>query len=125
MPYPFSTGISDTVPRRFFFLQTGSNTDTITRHHYHHFPTLSLEHLSLSLRSNLVPHSLLTYSILDHNYLGPRLYAISLSLLLMRLVILKYRSLPEIVKDRKENERFVDNFAICNNFSKIHFHSTN
>jgi hypothetical protein len=31
-------------------LQAGSNTTMITRHHYHHFPTLSLEHLSLSLK---------------------------------------------------------------------------
>jgi GH18 family chitinase len=44
----FSQGISDTVPRRFW-LQTGSNTATITRHHYNHFPPLSLEHLNLCI----------------------------------------------------------------------------
>jgi hypothetical protein len=60
----FSTGISDTVPRKFL-LQTGSNTATITRHHRHHFLTLSLEHLHLSHRSNLVLHC---------NYLQPLLY---------------------------------------------------
>jgi hypothetical protein len=55
----FSTGISDTVPSRFL-LQAGSNTAKVTRHHFHHFPTLSLEHLSLSLGpSNLALHSLL------------------------------------------------------------------
>jgi hypothetical protein len=53
--------ISETVPRRFL-LQTGSNTTLITRHHCHLFPTLSLEHLSLSLKSNLALHSLLTLS---------------------------------------------------------------
>jgi hypothetical protein len=43
-----------------FFLQTGRNTTTITRHHFHHFPTFSLERLSISLKSNLALHSLLT-----------------------------------------------------------------
>jgi hypothetical protein len=47
----FSTGISETVARRFL-LQKGSNTTTISSHHCHHFPTLSLEHLSLPLKSN-------------------------------------------------------------------------
>jgi hypothetical protein len=42
----FSTGISDTVPRRFLlqgfiWLQAGSNTTTITRHHCHHFGTMA------------------------------------------------------------------------------------
>jgi hypothetical protein len=55
----FSTGISDTVPCRCL-LQTGCNTTTITRHHCHHFPTLSQEHLSLSLKSNLAQDSLFT-----------------------------------------------------------------
>jgi hypothetical protein len=32
----------------------------ITRHHHHHFPTLSLEHLSLALKLPTL-HSLLTY----------------------------------------------------------------
>jgi hypothetical protein len=53
----FSTGISDTVPHRFLH-QTGSNAAMITRHHCHHFPTLSLEHLSLSLRSSIALHSM-------------------------------------------------------------------
>jgi hypothetical protein len=44
----FSTGISYTVPRRFL-LQAGSTTTTFTRHHYHHFPFLSLKYLNLSL----------------------------------------------------------------------------
>jgi hypothetical protein len=57
----FPTGISDTISGRFL-LQTRSNTTTVTRHHCHHFPTFSLEHLSLSLRSNLALHSLLTLS---------------------------------------------------------------
>jgi hypothetical protein len=64
----FSTGISDAVPCRFL-LQTGSNTTTITGHHYHHFPTLSLEHLNLSLRSNLALHFLRAYYTLDSKYL--------------------------------------------------------
>jgi hypothetical protein len=39
-----STGNSDTVPNRFFVVLTGRNTTMICiRHHYHHFPTLSLE----------------------------------------------------------------------------------
>jgi hypothetical protein len=45
----FPTGISDTVPHRLW-LRAGSNTTMITRHHHHHFPTLSLEHLGLSLK---------------------------------------------------------------------------
>jgi hypothetical protein len=57
----FSMGISNNVPRRFL-LQTGSNTTTFARHHCHHFPTLSLEHLSLALKSNLALHPLLTLS---------------------------------------------------------------
>jgi hypothetical protein len=44
-----STGISDTVPHRLL-LQAGSINTMITRHHHHHFPTLSLEHLRLSLK---------------------------------------------------------------------------
>jgi hypothetical protein len=52
--YLFSTGISDTVPRRFF-LQAGINTTTITRHHYLHFHTFLLEHLILSLEATCVP----------------------------------------------------------------------
>jgi hypothetical protein len=40
----FSAGISGTIPSRFL-LQTGRNATTLTRHHFHHFPTLSLEHL--------------------------------------------------------------------------------
>jgi hypothetical protein len=64
----FSTGISDTVPRRFL-LQTGSNTIFITRHHYNHFPTLSLEHLNLVLDCPTSP-TLLSYSNLNPNYLG-------------------------------------------------------
>jgi hypothetical protein len=44
------------------FATLGSNNTTISRHHCHHFPTLSLEHLSLSLKSNLALHSLLTLS---------------------------------------------------------------
>jgi hypothetical protein len=65
----FSTGISDTIPRRFL-LQVGSNTTTITSLHCDHFPTLSQEHLSLSLKSNLSLHSLLTLSYVDAKYLG-------------------------------------------------------
>jgi hypothetical protein len=42
--YFFPTGISDIVPHRLL-LQAGSNTTMITRHHNHHFPTLSLEHI--------------------------------------------------------------------------------
>jgi hypothetical protein len=53
--------VRDTVLGRFF-LQTGNITATISRHHYCHFPTLSLEHLNLSLRSNLALHSLHTLS---------------------------------------------------------------
>jgi hypothetical protein len=60
-----------------FFLKTGCNTTTIARHHGHHYPTLSQEHLSLSLKSNLstcIPSSALcTYFILDPKYLGLRL----------------------------------------------------
>jgi hypothetical protein len=37
------------APHRLL-LQSGSNTTMITRHHHHHFPTLSLAHLSLSLK---------------------------------------------------------------------------
>jgi hypothetical protein len=44
----FPTGISDTVSHRLL-IQAGSNTTMITRHHPHHFPTESLEHLNLSL----------------------------------------------------------------------------
>jgi hypothetical protein len=33
-----------------------SNAAMITRHHCHHFPTFSLEHLSLSFKSNLTLH---------------------------------------------------------------------
>jgi hypothetical protein len=40
---------SDTIPRRFLLQTGGSNTTMITRHHCHHFPTLSLEHLSLPI----------------------------------------------------------------------------
>jgi hypothetical protein len=47
---------SDNVPR-WFLLQT-----TITRHHCRHFPTLSQEQLSLSLKSNLALYSLLSLS---------------------------------------------------------------
>jgi hypothetical protein len=46
----FFMGISDIVPPRFL-LKAGSNTTIITRHHYHHFPTLSLEQLNLSLNN--------------------------------------------------------------------------
>jgi hypothetical protein len=59
----FSTGISDTVPRWFFCcIQVAILHTTITRHHCHHFPTLSLEHLSQSLKPNLALHLLLTLS---------------------------------------------------------------
>jgi hypothetical protein len=64
----FFTGISDTIPCRFL-LQAGSNTTTITRHHCHRFPTVSLEHLSLSLKSTY-PSPLLAYFILDPKCLG-------------------------------------------------------
>jgi hypothetical protein len=57
----FPTRISNTIPRRLLLL-AGDNTTTITRHHCHHFPTLSLEHLSLSLESNLALHFLHTLS---------------------------------------------------------------
>jgi hypothetical protein len=61
----FSTGISGTMPRRFL-LQTGSNTTTPTRHHYHHFPTLSPEQPFTYpyLPTYLVLHSLLTEAYL-------------------------------------------------------------
>jgi hypothetical protein len=44
----FSTGVGDTIPRRFL-LQAGRNTSTFTRHHYHHFLTLSVENIIISL----------------------------------------------------------------------------
>jgi hypothetical protein len=59
-----SPGISDAIPRRFL-LQTCSNTVTITSHH---FPTLSQEHLNLSLRSNLALLSLHTYELYPRPY---------------------------------------------------------
>jgi hypothetical protein len=49
----------------FCWRQVAIHTATITRNHYYHFPTLSLEQLSLSLRSNLCSPTLLTYYILD------------------------------------------------------------
>jgi hypothetical protein len=63
----FSAGIRGTVPPRFL-LQTCSNTTTPTRNHYcNHFPTLSLEHLHLSLPGP----TLLTFRSLPlHTYLG-------------------------------------------------------
>jgi hypothetical protein len=67
----FSAGISDTIPH-WFLLQTGSNTTTITRHHCHHFPTLSLEHLHKSLDCPPSP-TLLIYLNLNPNYLGIQL----------------------------------------------------
>jgi hypothetical protein len=60
--------MSDTVPR-WFLLQTGGSTTTVTRHHCHHYPNISLEHLILSLKSNLALCTLLTYFILDPKYL--------------------------------------------------------
>jgi hypothetical protein len=56
-----STGISGTVPRRFL-LQTFSNTTTLSRHHYHHFPTLSLEHLCKPILNCLPSPTLQSYS---------------------------------------------------------------
>jgi hypothetical protein len=43
----FSTGFSDTFPNSFSYRQVAT---TITRHHYYHFPILSLEHLNISLK---------------------------------------------------------------------------
>jgi hypothetical protein len=66
----FSTGISETFPRRFL-LQAGSNTTMITRYHYHHFPTLSLETFPRSIYAHT-----LTYSPYYKNlypYVVPRL----------------------------------------------------
>jgi hypothetical protein len=64
----FITGISDTVPR-MFLLHADSNTSTFTRHHYHHFPTLSLEHLQPI--STLPPYSYTPYfTSLNPNYIG-------------------------------------------------------
>jgi hypothetical protein len=40
------------IPATGAFLSVCINAATITSHHSHHFPTLSLEHLSLSLRSS-------------------------------------------------------------------------
>jgi hypothetical protein len=56
----FYTEIRDTIPCRFL-LQTGSNTTSVLGI-THHFPTSSIEHLILSLKSNLAVHSLLTLS---------------------------------------------------------------
>jgi hypothetical protein len=61
----FSTGISGTVPRGFCYRQVAVLCTTPTRHHYHHFPTLSLEHLHLSLPAYLVLYSLLTEAYLN------------------------------------------------------------
>jgi hypothetical protein len=52
----FPTGISDTVPRSFCYRQVATGV----WHYYHHFPTLSLEHLFLSLACLPRP-KLLTY----------------------------------------------------------------
>jgi hypothetical protein len=59
----FSTGFSEIV-LHMFLLQTGSKTAMITGHLCHYLPTLSLEHLNLSIKSNLCSPTLLTYSIL-------------------------------------------------------------
>jgi hypothetical protein len=58
----FSTGINETVPR--FLNATGCNLES-TLIIDNHLPTLSLEHLSLSLKSNLTLNSLLigTYTL--------------------------------------------------------------
>jgi hypothetical protein len=58
----FPMVISVTVPHKLL-LQAGSNTAMITWRHHHHFPTLSLEQLSLSLKlpTYLPSSTLLTY----------------------------------------------------------------
>jgi hypothetical protein len=55
------TYITGLFQRFLVLLQAGTNTTTITRHQYHHFPTLSLEHLNLSLDCPPSP-TLLIYS---------------------------------------------------------------
>jgi hypothetical protein len=67
-----TTGISDAGPPRFLPQAGGSNITMLTRHHYQHFPTLSLEHPSLSLDCPPSP-TLLHYvypNLTLHNYLG-------------------------------------------------------
>jgi hypothetical protein len=47
---------------------TGCNTATLTRPNNHHFPTLSLEHLNLSIPNCLPSPTLLSYSNLGLQY---------------------------------------------------------
>jgi hypothetical protein len=56
----FPKGISDIIPHRLL-LQAGRNTTMITRHHHNYFPTLSLEHPSLSLENVVKFNSHLKY----------------------------------------------------------------
>jgi hypothetical protein len=72
----FSTGFSDTFPNSFSYRQVAT---TITRHHYYHFPILSLEHLNISLDCPPSPrllknryffHSKVLLKILEYKYIS-------------------------------------------------------
>jgi hypothetical protein len=54
--FVYFTGIWDNCVHMVYL----TTTTTITKHHCHHFPTLTPEHLSLALQSNLPLHSLHT-----------------------------------------------------------------